>query len=128
MKIDVRTPTLEDLERFRACLAADPDHVGQDADSWISGPGDFMVFFNPKGDRVWIKIERVLRVNIQHDPACSKRAISRLLYKGFHWLLGASRNSQFSEVIFESRALPLIQFLQKLFGVKPVEENYSVRT
>ena len=124
----LRKPTKDDLVRFKECLAADTDHAGQDADSWTAEPGEFMVFFDGKGNRAWIRIERVLRISLQHDQQVSQRATARILYKAFFWILGQSRESHFTEIVFESRAMRLIQFLQKLFGVKSVEANYSVRT
>jgi hypothetical protein len=124
----MRKPTEADLARFKECLAADPDHGKQDGDSWTEAPGEFLVFYDEKGNRIWIRIERALRVHIQHDHDVPRKALIVLLYKAFHWLAGSARNSGFVEVIFESRATRLIQFLQKLFGVKPVEENYYLRT
>jgi hypothetical protein len=128
MKIDLRKPTEEDLARFRECLVADPDHTSQDPDEWLAGPSEMLVFYDTKGNRVWIRIERVLRVSLQHDPRCSKAATASILYKAFHWLVGSARQSMFTEIVFESRAHRLIQFLQKLFGVKPLEENFHLRT
>jgi hypothetical protein len=116
------------LARFKECLAADIDHAGQDADSWLAEPGEFMVLYDEKGNRAWMRIERVLRVSLQHDQECSKSATRSLLYKGFRWVLGSARQSLFSEIVFESRAERLIQFLKKLFGVQPVKENYHLRT
>src|SRR6266704_7087503 len=115
--IDLRSATTDDLARFKECLAADADHAGQDADSWTAEPGELLVFYDEKGNRVWMRLERVLRVSLQHDQECSKSATRSLLYKAFHWVLGSARQSLFCEVIFESRAERLIQFLQKLFGV-----------
>lgn len=112
--------------RFKQCLALDADHGQQDPDLWTASPGEFWTFYDEKGNRVWVRIERVLRVSIQHDDAVSRKAQVSLLYKAFFWLAGMARNSGFAEVIFESRAVRLIQFLQKLFGVKPVEDNYSL--
>jgi hypothetical protein len=126
--IQIRKPTEDDLLRFKECLAADSDHSGQDPDLWSAEPGEFWTFCDSKGNRLWVRMERVLRISIQHDQQSSKIAMMKILYKAFHWLLGSARQSQFSELIFESRASRLIQFLQKLFGVKAVEANYSVRT
>lgn len=128
MKVEIRKPTNEDLSRFKECLALDGDHIGQDPDQWTSAPGEFMVFHDDKGNRAWLRIERVLRVSLQHDQKAPKSATRSILYNAFHWILGMARSSGYSEVIFESRAPRLIQFLQKLFGVKPVESNFSVRT
>jgi hypothetical protein len=126
--IHIRKPTEDDLLRFKECLAADPDHAGQDAELWSAEPGEFWTFCDAKGNRLWVRMERVLRISIQHDQRSSKIAMMKILYKAFHWLLGSARQSQFSELIFESRANRLIQFLQKLFGVEPVKENYHLRT
>ena len=123
----IRQPTEEDLERFKVCLEADPDHKGQDPEDWTGPGGEFMVVYDERGNRLFLRIERALRVSIQHDPQYSRLGTSRILYKAFHWLLSQSRQSGFSEVVFESRAPRLIQFLTKLFGVKPVED-YRVRT
>lgn len=128
MKVEIRKPTEDDLARFKECLAADADHAGQDAEEWTAEPGEFMVVFDGKGNRVWMRIEKVIRVSIQHDSQFSQLGTSRILYQAFHWLLGTTRQSGYTELIFESRAPRLIQFLTKLFGVKPVEGNFRVRT
>jgi hypothetical protein len=36
IKVDMRKPTDEDMLRFRECLAADPDHAGQDPDEQLT--------------------------------------------------------------------------------------------
>jgi hypothetical protein len=127
VKVDLRKPTPEDLERFKQCLALDADHKQQDADAWTSTPGEFMVFYDEMGNRVWVRLERCLRVSFQHDPETPRKVLAPLIYKSFVWLQGAARNSNYTEIIFESRAKRLILFLQKLFGVKPVMGNYHLR-
>ena len=126
--MNLRKATEEDLQRFKECLAADPDHGEQDPDAWTAPPGEFMVFFDENGNRVFARIERVLKVSMQHDPGCRKRNTAAIIHNGFHWLLGRARENGFSEVIFESRAPRLIRFLGKLFGAEPVRETYCVRT
>lgn len=124
MKVELRKPTDDDIVRFRECLAADPDHASQSADDWLVG-GEFMVFHDDKGNRAWVRIEKVLRVSMQHEP--SRRA-AVIINEGLRWVIGAARNSGFSEVVFESRAPRLIHFLQKLFGFERLKRQYSVRT
>lgn len=126
MKINLRQPTDDDLARFKECLAADHDHSGQDADWWVSSPGEFMVFYDEKGHRAWVRIERVLRVSLQHDQEVPRKNTVSVLNHAFHWLACSARTNNFTEIIFESRAKRLIHFLQKLFGVEPVRENYSL--
>ncbi len=128
MKVDLRKPTEDDLARFRQCLAADADHAGQDPNDWTAAPGEMMTFFDKRGNRVWVRIERVLRVSIQHDHETSEKSRPIMLYRIFFWLQGMARQAGFTEIIFESRAMRLIQFVKNLFGVTPVEENYHVYT
>jgi hypothetical protein len=123
--IDLRKPTPEDLERFRECLAADPDHIGQDADEWIKG--ELITFFDEQGNRVWVKVEPVLRLSIQHDQAAPKEALREIIYKGFAWLQGAARQKGCAEVIFESTAKPLIAFCRRRFGFAQRKNDYSTR-
>ncbi len=124
--VDLRAPTTEDLARFKECLEQDPDHAGQDADAWISKPGELLVFYDQHGNRIFVRIEKVLRVSIQHDAEAPERAVGAIIRRGFHWLQGEARKNGFTEVIFESRASRLIQFLHKLFGFEPVRENYNL--
>jgi hypothetical protein len=127
LHVRLRKPTPDDLKRFNECLASDPDHVGQDADSWLAEPGEFWTFYN--GDtRVWCRVERVLRVSIQHDQDCPRKAIAPLIYKGFAWILGMARQKGFTEIIFESKAPRLILFIQKLFGFEPVRNHFHLRS
>ncbi len=128
MRVDLRKPTDDDLRRFSECLSIDPDHRGQEVEDWTASPGEFWTFYDKKGNRVWVRIERVLRVSIQHDPETSEKHGPMMLYRIFYWLQGMARQSGFTEIIFESRATRLIQFVKKLFGVTPVEENYHVYT
>jgi len=83
-------------------------------------------FYDEKGNRVWVRLERVLRVHFQHDQKVPQKEMVRLIYNGLRWVVGAAREKQFNEVIFESRAPRLIQFCKKLFGFKSVEGNYSL--
>lgn len=126
--IDLRKPTEGDIERFKECLAADPFHYQQNPDDWTAEDGEFLVFFDSKGNRIWMRMERVLRISIQHDHKSSKMAVAGILYKAFRWMLGSARTAQYTEIIFESNASRLIQFLEKLFGIKPLKENFHVRT
>ena len=126
MRVDLRKPTDDDLRRFSECLSIDPDHRGQEVEDWTASPGEFWTFYDKKGNRVWVRIERVLRVSIQHDPETSEKHGPMMLYRIFYWLQGMARQSGFTEIIFESRATRLIQFVKNLFGVTPVEENYHV--
>jgi hypothetical protein len=128
LKVEIRKPTEEDLGRFKVCLSADPDHAGQDPDEWLAGPSEMLVFYDTKGNRVWMRIERVLRVSLQHDQQVSKRSTASILYQAFRWLAGSARRSFYTEIVFESRAKRLIHFLQRLFGIKPLEENFHLRT
>jgi hypothetical protein len=125
LKVEIRKPTPDDLARFKECLALDEAHAGQDPDEWTAAPGEFMVFYDEQGRRVWCRVERVLRVSMQHEK--SKRT-ALIINQGLRWVIGQARKAGYSEVLFESRAPRLIQFLQKLFGVKPVEGNFYVRT
>ncbi len=126
MRVDLRKPTDDDLRRFSECLSIDPDHRGQEVEDWTASPGEFWTFFDKKGNRVWVRIERVLRVSIQHDHETSEKSRPIMLYRIFFWLQGMARQAGFTEIIFESRAMRLIQFVKNLFGVTPVEENYHV--
>jgi hypothetical protein len=128
MKIDLRKPTEMDLLRFKECLSHDPDHSAQDPDSWAMGPAEFYVFHDGRGNRVWVRMERVLRISLQHDQDSPKIAIAGILDKGLHWLVGAARQKGYEEIIFESRAERLIQFFKKRFGFEPLKENFYVRT
>ena len=127
MSILLRKPTDDDLARFKECLANEPDHAKQDAESWTAQPGEFMVFYDAKGNRVWVRIERVLRVHFQHDPETPRKELVYLIFRGLQFVINSAKNKDFNEVIFESRAPRLIQFIQKIFGFKPVEANFSVR-
>lgn len=126
MNIDMRKPTEADLVRFKECLAVDADHGKQDMDAWTAAPGEFWTFYDEQENKVWVRIERVLRVSIQHDPAVARNRQASLFYKAFFWLAGSARSSGFTEVIFESRAVRLIRFVKKLFGVLPLEDTYSL--
>lgn len=126
MRVDIRKPTDDDLTRFKECLALDNDHSKQDAAEWMATPGEFWTFYDEAGNRVWARLDRCLRVSIQHDPASPRKALAPLIYKGMFWIQGAARNKGFSEILFESRAPRLIQFVQKLFGFEPVKENYHL--
>lgn len=128
MSVDLRPPTEEDFARFKWCLAQDEAHKEQDADDWKSAPGELFTFFDHRGNRVWVRIERVMRISIQHDPESPMPALSRILYKGFFWLKGEARSKGFTEVIFESRAPRLIHFLKNLFGFERARNTYYVRS
>jgi hypothetical protein len=126
--MNLRKPTDQDILRFKECLLADEYHCTQKVEDWLAVPGEFMVFFDEEENRVFVRIEHVLRVHFQHDQKVPRRKLIPIIYKAFFWLMGMARNKQFSELIFESRSKSLILFIEKLFGTKPVEANYFVRT
>ena len=128
MTVDLRKPTEDDISRFRECLTADPEHAKQIPDEWLSKPGEFLVFHDEKGNRVWARMELALRISIQHDQKISPIATAHIMNLGLRWILGRARQLGYGEVIFESRAQRLIQFFQKRFGFEPVRENYHVWT
>ena len=127
MKVELRKPTPDDMACFKDCLESDPEHVGQAAEDWASTPGELITFYDGRGNRVWVRIERVLRVSLQHDQKVSRHATANILHRALNWILTEANRNGFTEVIFESRASRLIQFLEKLFGVREVENNYHVR-
>lgn len=124
--IQLRKPTEQDIERFKECLAADEYHKDQDPDVWIKEPGELMTFFDKHNNRVWVRIEKVLRVHVQHDPATPDSKQVFLFHKAFAWLQGMARISGFSEVLFKSTAQPLIAFFMKRFGFAATKDEYSV--
>lgn len=126
--IGIRKPNEDDLKRFAECLAADKDHKGQTPDEWQAEGGEFWVFYDEENNRVWIRLERALRIHFQHDPAIPRRRLAPIVYKGLAWVIGAARSKKFQEVIFHSTEPRLIAFCKKLFGFKPVENNHNVRT
>jgi len=126
--MNLRKPTDDDIIRFRECLVADEYHCNQTVENWLATPGEFMVFFDEKENRVFVRIEHVLRVHFQHDQKVPRRELVPIIYKAFFWLLGMARKKEYSELIFESRSKSLIAFIEKLFGTKPAEANYFVRT
>jgi len=128
MTVDLRQATEEDFARFKWCLSQDDAHREQDAEDWRSAPGEFMTFYDQRGNRVWVRIERVMRISIQHDPNVSKQATSKILYRGSRWLMGEARKKGFTELIFESRAPRLVQFFKTLLGFQRLRANYSVRS
>jgi hypothetical protein len=128
MTVDLRQATEEDFARFKWCLSQDEAHREQDAEDWRSAPGEFMTFYDQRGNRVWVRIERVMRISIQHDPDVSKQATSKILYNGLRWLMGEARQKGFSELVFESTAPRLVRFFKTLFGFNRLRNNYSVRS
>lgn len=126
--INLRKPTEDDLARFKECLGRDAEHCNQKVEDWTDEYGEFMVFYDQHGNRVWVRLERVLRVHFQHDDAVPRKEQVSLIYRGMQWVVGAARNKKFTEVVFQSRALRLIKFLHKLFGFEPVSGNYYLRT
>ena len=125
--IDLRQPTEEDFARFKWCLSQDEAHKEQDADDWKAAPGELMTFFDQRGNRVWVRIERVMRISIQQDPDASVQATSKILFRGFRWLMGEARRKGFEEIVFESRAPRLIQFFKTLFGFERARNTFYVR-
>jgi hypothetical protein len=125
MAINVRKPSDEDLSRLRECLVADEHHKLQDPDWWSKDEDALHVFFDENGNRVWVKVESVLRLHIQHDPDASKLASARIMKQGLAGLrIWAAQNS-FRQILFQSTAEPLIKFCQRL-GFRKTDSDYSV--
>lgn len=122
---DLRQATEEDLLRFKECLARDEYHQGTDPLWWTGQPGEFMVFFNGKGDRVWVRIEKVLRIHMQHDPASDKADVAPMLLHIGHWLEETARSSGFAELILMSTARPLIAFIKRRLGYRDAKNEYT---
>lgn len=126
MSVDLRQATAEDFARFKWCLSQDDAHKTQDAEDWRSAPGEFMTVYDNFGNRQWLRIERVLRVSIQHDPDSSRKTTLGIFREGFRWLMESARNNGYTEILFESKAPKLIKLAGKVFGLKPLENNFSV--
>lgn len=122
----MRKATAADEARFRESLAYDQDHAGQDADKWLAEPGEFMVFYDEIGHRVFVRIEKCLRIHIQPELDVKKRDLIPILLAGLRWVMGQSREQRYTEILYESKTPKLISFFGKLFGFKPVENTFKV--
>ena len=97
---------------------SDPCHSGY-APNWIcSGEhAERFMLEDSSGPRLAFRISKALRVDIQFGEEDRIRT-ARALVEGFAWLLERARKAGFSEVIFESKAKPLVSFCKKRFDFR----------
>lgn len=119
MKVVGRNYSEEDKEHFNACLAR---HQENDAKRWIDG--GLQVFTDEDGNKLYVKVERLVRVHILTDPSLPKAACANLLVESNKQIRAALKQMGFKGIIFESRAKRLIKFTEKWLGFRRVKDNY----
>ena len=83
------------------------------------------MFTDESGNRLYVKVERLVRVHILTDPSVPRTASANLIAQTGQQLKAALKELGFKGIIFESRAKRLIRFTEKWLGFKRVKDNYS---
>lgn len=124
-KLKLRKPTEDDLRVFRESLAADEHHDKNDADWWENAPGDFMVY-EIDGKRIFIKMEHVMRLHMQHEVSGTPRQIAPIIDEMLKFLKHMGKKSGFSEIIFDSVAPALIRFVTRKHYFEATKDDYHL--
>jgi hypothetical protein len=118
-KVDVRNYSEQDSEYLAECLSHQPE---KDPRRWTDG--GLQVLYDEDGNRLFVKVEQVVRLHILHDPALRKRDAANLILQGGIKIGQALKQCGFKQMIFESKAAPLIRFTGKLLGFSELKDNY----
>ena len=118
-KVSVRNYSDQDSEHLSACLSHQED---KDPKRWTDG--GLQVLYDEDGNRLFVKVEQIVRLHILHDPALRKRDAANLLLQGGIQIRQALKGLGFKEMLFESKAAPLIKFTGKLLGFEELKDNY----
>lgn len=119
IKVHARNYSEQDREHFTACLA---HHQDRDAKRWTDG--GLQVFYDEDGNRLYLKVERLVRVHILTDPSVTRQASANLIAQSGQQVKATIKNLGYKGIIFESRAKRLIKFTEKWLGFKRVKDNY----
>jgi len=115
-KIGIRKPSVEDIEHFERCLAADPYHPNSTPEFWMSPTGEAYTFYDEDGNRVYVRVEKVLRLHMEHDPETPRRKQIKLISAVHAYFRDKGAQAGFVELIFDSVAPQLVAFCKKYFG------------
>lgn len=123
-EINYRTPTPEDLSALKDNLSRDEHHSTQDPLWWEKE--NLSVFFDEKGNRVWVRVEPCIRLHIQHEDSASRQEIANILVNGFPKLTEDLKRTGFRQIIVESVAPLLIRFIKRHLGFKKSDSDYTL--
>ena len=126
-KIGIRKPNVEDIEHFKECLKLDPYHPHSTPDFWTMPTGEMFVFYDEDGNRLYARIEKILRIHMEHDPNTPRRKQAKLISALHAYFRDKGAQAGFVELIFDSIAPKLREFCKKHFGFKDVENNLTER-
>ena len=104
-----------DKEMIAEWVRVDTDHKDYAPDWIYSGDKkEKFILEDSNGPILGFRIGKSLRVDIQFDETERIRTAKGLI-EGFAWLLHAADKAGFTEVIFQSKSKPLINFCKKRF-------------
>lgn len=97
-------------------IAADPDHAGRtQAAIWLEPRAGVqnLIAVDQEGPLLFLRCSNAMRLDIQFAPESQLRT-ARALLSGLPWLAEEFRKQGYRELIFESRAARLVNFLERM--------------
>lgn len=132
MKIRATEP--RDVSIIQKWIDSDPEHSGR-ADTKLftektDGLTQFVVLDKHEKPLFFVTLEKVVRGHIQFAPETGPAAMMRNA-RALCWLAGFLKHGlpklKVREFITESSCRPLISFLERAFGLRKTNNDYSVR-
>jgi hypothetical protein len=124
--VKIRPAAEKDRPLLEQWIAEDEDHSGTTtADFWLSPDSLSHVYEDDKGTVLFLKMSKVLRLDIQFDSRAKLRNAKTIL-AGFPALEELARKAGFREIVFCSKSQGLTGFLQRAFGFQPEPTEYRI--
>jgi hypothetical protein len=116
----------EDRPLLQQWIAEDEDHKGTTTpDFWLSGDSLSHVYEDGKGPVLFVKMSKILRLDIQFDCRAKMRN-ARMILKGFPALAENAKQAGFREIVFCSKSSGLTGFLKRTFGFGHEKDEFRV--
>jgi hypothetical protein len=122
----IRKPSQEDRPLLQQWIAEDEDHRDTTApDFWLAEDSLSHVYEDANGPVLFVKMSKVLRLDIQFDNRAKIRNAKTIL-RGFPALAENARRAGFKEIVFCSKSQGLTGFLQRTFGFRQEKDEFRI--
>jgi hypothetical protein len=122
----IRLTTEDDRPLLQQWISEDEDHKDTTTpDFWLSPENLSHVYEDDKGPVLFLKMSKVLRLDIQFDNKAKVRN-AKVILAGFPALEELARKAGFREIVFCSKSKGLVGLLQRCFGFQPEPTEYRI--
>jgi hypothetical protein len=124
--MNIRHIAEDDRPLLQQWIADDEDHKDTTApDFWLSPENLSHVYEDENGPVLFVKMSKVLRLDIQFDNKAKVRN-AKVILRGFPGLAKLAKEAGFREIVFCSKSKGLVGFLKRAFGFTAEPNEYRI--